>query len=190
MSFTHRVCADLLNLDWLSRCWEEPNNHCCSRTVLCGEGLQDEDRGQTTSVSKRLFMKSLGSNLRHTHTLSFILNLMSLNVTHIEYQIFRFDKLRNIILRLHKLMPTDSQTHSWSLTIPVVADGYPLTYCSVAEVEEVGLHKLWEEVLQVVRVWEKTRNKEQDEEQTWEETSLGHVKSAITDLRLHPATTS
>lgn len=72
MSFTHRVCADLLNLDWLSRCWEEPNNHCCSRTVLCGEGLQDEDRGQTTSVSKCLFMKSLGSNLRHTHTLFYI----------------------------------------------------------------------------------------------------------------------
>lgn len=40
-TFTHRECADLLNLDWLSHCWEEPNNHCCSRTGLCGEGLQE-----------------------------------------------------------------------------------------------------------------------------------------------------
>ncbi len=46
-----------------------------------------------------------------------------------------------------------------SLTIPVVADGNPLTYWSVAEVVEVGLHKLWEKVLQVVCVWEKTKDK-------------------------------
>lgn len=38
-TFTHRECADLLNLGWLSHCWEEPNNHCYSRTGLCGEGL-------------------------------------------------------------------------------------------------------------------------------------------------------
>lgn len=49
-----------------------------------------------------------------------------------------------------------------SLTIPVVADGDPLTYSSVTEVIEVGLDKLWEKVLQVVCVCKKT---EYDEEQ-------------------------
>lgn len=48
------------------------------------------------------------------------------------------------------------------LTVPVVADGYPLTDPGVTEVIEVGLDKLWEEVLQVVCVWEEA---EQDEEQ-------------------------
>lgn len=33
-------CADLLHLDWLFHCLEEPNNHCCSHTGLCDEGLQ------------------------------------------------------------------------------------------------------------------------------------------------------
>lgn len=65
-TFTHRECADLLNLGWLSHCWEEPNNHCCSRTGLCGEGLWGGGgRGQTTSVSEHLFLKSHGSNQRY-----------------------------------------------------------------------------------------------------------------------------
>lgn len=41
---------------------------------------------------------------------------------------------------------------SWILTVPVVADGDPLTDGSVAEVVEVGFDKLREEVLQVVCV--------------------------------------
>lgn len=32
--------ADLLSWDWLSHCWEEPSNRCCSRTGLCGGGLK------------------------------------------------------------------------------------------------------------------------------------------------------
>lgn len=42
-----------------------------------------------------------------------------------------------------------------SLTIPVVANGDPLTYSSVTEVIEVGPDKLREKVLQVVCVCEK-----------------------------------
>lgn len=39
-------CADLLHLDWLFHCLEEPNNHCCSHTGLCDEGLQVGGRGE------------------------------------------------------------------------------------------------------------------------------------------------
>lgn len=38
-------CADLLHLDWPFHCLEEPNNHCCSHTGLCDEGLQGEGGG-------------------------------------------------------------------------------------------------------------------------------------------------
>lgn len=34
-----------------------------------------------------------------------------------------------------------------TLTFPVVADGYPLAHSSVAEMKQVGLHELGEEVL-------------------------------------------
>ena len=38
-------------------------------------------------------------------------------------------------------------------TLPVVADGDALAHGGVAKVEQVGLHELREEILQVVRVW-------------------------------------
>lgn len=39
-------CADLLHLDCLFHCLEEPNNHCCSHTALCDEGLQVRGGGR------------------------------------------------------------------------------------------------------------------------------------------------
>lgn len=57
MSFSYG--ADLLSWDWLSRCWEEPNNRCCSHTGLCDEGLMRRRAEED--------MKNLGNfNLRHT----------------------------------------------------------------------------------------------------------------------------
>ena len=45
-------------------------------------------------------------------------------------------------------------------TVPVVTDGDPLAHRGVAQVEEVGLHELGEQILQVVRVWEGDRKQE------------------------------
>lgn len=41
--FAAKDFADLLNLDLVFRRWAEPNNHCCSRTGLCGEGLEGRE---------------------------------------------------------------------------------------------------------------------------------------------------
>ena len=51
------------------------------------------------------------------------------------------------LTRLHKLAQSMCEIFQMFLTVPVVADGYSLTERSVAEVEEVGLDKLREEVL-------------------------------------------
>lgn len=92
-----------------------------------------------------------------THTLCYTKYHVFASEQHTEYLIFKLDKLRNIIEFYY--FTTVWESYSWSLTVPVVADGYPLTYCSVAEVVEVRLHKLWEEVPQVVRVWEETKSR-------------------------------
>lgn len=64
-------CANLLHLDWLFRCSEEPNNHCCSRTGLCDEGLWEEEEGGGRGEG---FVRNLTADILRSKTVCFFLN--------------------------------------------------------------------------------------------------------------------
>lgn len=67
--------------------------------------------------------------------------------------------LQNLICRLHRVRGRRQRCFK-ILTIPVVANGDHLTKSSVANMVEVGLEEVREEVLQIVRVWEEGTNRD------------------------------